>query len=301
MKVFIDWSINKGYLALTNNNGTNEIQNLKILDFPPNTEVYIESGCPKKLLYDLIDKGCKIFVVQGKEVAKLREKLKIKKTDKNDVKLIKRLHKENPVLFKKLEKSNVKEIKIKYLMGKYEILTKITTGFKNRTRYAEKEFGKLDFLTLHINALEKEKIKIIKLVEPLIQEEISKISIRGIGNTSIAKVLGQKHPKHFKTLSRWLAYCGYKGHVLNHYQKGKGKRPNYIMKSLFYWMAEETMKHRTPFYRELYDKCKERFQKEHPDFSKGRCHGMALNRVATFVAKMFWKKLHNLNGGAINQ
>lgn len=295
MKVFIDWSIKKGYLVLADDNEEEKIQNFKTLDFVPETEVYIESGCPKKALYDVIENGCHVFISQSKETERLRSKLKLKKTDENDVKVLQLLYKKNPLLFVKLQKPEVSEIKLKYLMGKYEVLTKIIIGFKNRTRFAEKEFGTFNFLKPQIKVLEKEKFNLIKIVKPLITKEESLISIKGIGTTLIARLLGQKHPKHFLTLSRWLAYCGYKGHVLKRNQKGKGKRPNYTIKAILYLMAESTMKHRTPIYRELYDKCKKKYQKKNLDWTKGHVHGKALNVVATFIAKEFWQKFHEVN------
>lgn len=296
MKVFIDWSIKKGYLVLADNNGQNEIKNFETLNFVPETEVYIESGCPKFLLYTLIDKDCKIFVVQGKETARLRSHLKHEKTDENDVKVLQLLYKENSLLFVEIQKPNINEIKLKYLMGKYEILTKILTGFKNQSKSAEKEYGSFDFLKLHIKDLEKEKLKIIKSVQPLISTEMSKISIRGINTTLIARLLSQKHPKYFSTLSRWLAYCGYKGYMLKRNQKGKGKRPNYTLKSILYLMATQTIKCKDPNYSKLYYQCKEKIAKEHLDWIKGKIHGKVLNIVATFIAKEFWKKLHKIEG-----
>ncbi len=290
MKIFVDWSIKKGYTILQEN----KIQTVKTLDFSPDTEVYIESGCPKFLQYNLIDKGCRIFVIQSNETAKKREELRLKKTDENDVKVIYQLYQEHPELFVRLLKLTEDEIKLRYFMGRYEVLTKIIVAFKHRAGWAEKEYGKFDFLEKNIKELEKEKKKIIVDISLLIQFDVKHISIKGIKLGLIARLLTQAHPKHFSTLSSYLGYCGYKGYMLKRNQKGKGKRPNFLAKSILWFMAKETLMKKTePFYPQ-YLSCKEKYSKLHPNWIKGRVNAKALNIVATFIAKEFWYKLHDI-------
>jgi hypothetical protein len=202
-KAFVDWSINKGYVILMNGD---EPKILKDLDFPPETEVYIEASCPKVLLYNLINKGCRIFVCRGEETSHLREELKIEKTDENDVKIIQLLYQKNPSLFVEMFTPDKDEIKLKYIIGKFEVLTQIIVGLKSRAHMAEKEYGEFDFLKPQIKILEKEKIKLIRSTRPLLVDEIKIISIRGIYIILMARLLAKAHPKHFPTLSRWLAY-----------------------------------------------------------------------------------------------
>lgn len=290
MKAFIDWSINKGYTVLMNNSNPQILQNI---NFSPETEIYIESGCPKFLLYNLIDRGCKIFTCKGEETSHLREELKIKKTDENDVRVLQQLYQKDPSLFAEMLKPDADEIKFKFIVGKFEALTQIIIGLKTRSRFAEKEYGEFDFLKPQIKALEREKIKLIKSTKPLLTKETQVISIRGISTTLIARLLSQAHPKHFPTLSRYLAYCGYEGYMKKRHEKGKGKRPNYLAHGVLAFMAKSMLMNKNPTYRALYDKCKLRYQTEHPEWSKLHIHNKALNIVATFIAKEFWFKLHN--------
>ena len=290
MKVFIDWSINKGFVLLRNDG---KIETVQELNFEPDTEVYIESSCPKFLLYNLIDKGCKIFLIQSQETAHLREELKIKKTDENDTKILQLLYQKDPTLFKDMQFQDKNKIKLKFIIGKFEVLTKVIASFKIRTYWAEKEYGEFDFLKPQIKSLEKEKIKLILSVRPLLTKESELIQIKGISTTLIARLLAQAHPRDFPTLSRWLAYCGYKGYMKKRWEKGKGKRPNFVAKTALGFMSRSVLMHHNPTYRPLYDKCKLRYQTEHPDWTKGKIHGKALNVVATYIAKEFWYKLCN--------
>lgn len=296
MKVFIDWSIKKGFVLLRNGN---EIETVQELNFEPKTEIYIESGCPKFLLYNLIEKGMKIFISQSKETAHLRDELKITKTDENDVKVLQLLFKKDPSLFVEMSNPDINKIRLKYIMGKYEVLTIAIAGFKNRAHYAEKEFGKFDFLQTHIKDFELEKIKLVKTTELLLANEIKIIQIRGISTTLIARLLAQAYPHDFPTLSRWLAYCGYKGYMKKRNEKGKGKRPNFVAKMILHIMATQMLKFNNPIYRPLYDRCKLRYQTEHPEWAekkatKGQAHRKAMNIVATYIAKEFWFKLHEI-------
>ena len=291
VKVFIDWSIRKGYVVLMNADNPKIINDL---DFPPSTEVYIESGCPKFLLYNLINKDCKIFISQSNETAHLREELKIEKTDENDVKVLQLLYQKNPTLFKELLTPDKDEIKLKFIVGKFEALTKIIIGLKSRARMAEKEFGEFDFLKVHLRSLEKEKYNLIISTKSLLTKEMKVISIRGINITLLARLLAQAHPIDFPTLSSYLAYCGYKGYMKKRNEKGKGKRPNYIAHGALAYMAICMLKCKNPTYRALYDKCKLRYQTEHPDWTKLHIHNKSLNIVATYIAKEFWYKLHDM-------
>lgn len=297
MKVFVDWGITKEYEIIYEDENRAITHNTsEELILPPNSEVYLESGCPHFLLYQLIEKRHKIFICQGKEVKILRDELKLKKDDKTDVALVNILFHQKPDKFVELTKQSYDDIKLKFIVGKFEQLTKVTTGLKNRRFFAEKEYGRIDLYDKTIAIFEEEKTKLIDSAMPLLSPEFRRLKhIKGVDKRLIARLISIAHPRDFPTLSKWLVYCGYKGFVLSRYKKGKGKRPNYQAKSILHLMAKGTMVHGDKNYRSIYDQCKERYSKEHPDYIKGRIHGMALNRVATLIAKEIWNRLHDVS------
>lgn len=307
MKVFVDWSITKNYeLVCEDDNGELTHNNSAELNLLPNSDVYLESGSPKFLLYQLISSGHKIFICQGKEVKALREELKVKKDDKTDATLVNILYHQKPEKFVEMTEKGQDDVRLEFIMGKFAQLEKVTTRLKNQQKAAEREYGKIDIYDKTILMYEEEKNKIIDSAMPLMSPEYRRVKhIKGVGPRLTAKFLAQCHPRDFSTLSKWLMYCGYKGCVLPRWKKGKGRRPNYQAKSILYLMAVGTMTSRDRTYRPIYDQCKERYEKERPEFKnedgtfkkgkRGHLHGMALNRVATQIAKEFWHKLHDIS------
>ena len=295
MKVFVDWSFTKGYEIIYEENGVITKNFSPELNVPQSSEIYVETGCPKHLLYQLVEKKHKVFVCDGRDIKTLRDKTKIKKSDENDVFLINKLYHENPDKFTELTKPNENEIRLDYLMGKYEQLTKTVKSLRVRKKFMEREYGKFGEYKNIIETLGDEKQRLLSLALPLVRYEYDEMKhIKGIGTTLVVRLLALAHPKKFSTLSKYLIYCGYKGCVLDRFTKGKGKRPNYEAKGLLHFMAMETMMLRDLIYRKVYDECKVRYSEENPDWTKTHVHNKALNIVATLIAKEFWYKLHSV-------
>jgi len=294
MKAFVDWSITRGFYVILQQKGILKEQIMQDLNLPKGCEIYIEAGCPKFLLYTLIEQGHKIYQCPGKLVKEKRKQLKKEKSDPTDVRIIRQTYLENPTAFRELQKPDYCEARLDFLMGKYQKLTKLIVATKNRQKATEREYGEMEVYGKILQILAMEKKRILRQVPPLIEAAYRRVKhIKGLGRALFAQLLAVANPKHFPTLSKFLIYCGYKGCVKNRYQKGDGKRPNYLAKSILHQIAEQTLRHSDPVYRPLYDTCKANLSKKHPDWTKAYVHAAALNRVATFIAKEIWYKLHD--------
>lgn len=296
MRQFADWSREKEWVVVEEND--------------PEDEIYLEAGCPKFALMQLIDQGHKVFTCDTKLTNKLRKELGWKKTDENDAKLVQELFHRNPFMFEEFTKPDQLEMRMIIAMAKYEQVNKDLVSLKNRRKAMLREYGDIPVYEKMISLFEEEKQSLLKEVRPYIREELSRVKhIKGVGSTLTARLLAVAHPNRFSTKSKYLLYCGYKAICW------ETNKYNRTAKSMLYLMAEQTLRKSDPFYRSLYDKIKaDQLSKTCVDCwltKKGlecknrklmdqqtcpsRAHNVALNRVATKIATEFWKTLHDVS------
>jgi len=172
--VFIDWGVTKPHVALMNQKVTEIFIKSEgcFNSFVP-CNVFMEAGCPHHFLFSLIEKGCSIFVCDGKLVKALRGD--VEKTDENDVEFIRELWHQNPDAFHKLSIPEQKDIQINFLMKRYAHFMKDCTRFKNRQKAYEREFDETETYLEIVKILEAKKKEALKKVKPLLKEEIAKV------------------------------------------------------------------------------------------------------------------------------
>lgn len=266
----------------------------KVEDLPDNCEVFLEEGAPKNsILYRLLEKGCKIYLVPGVEVKKFRDELGVEKSDENDPVIIAKLWLSKPKLFRPFTKPEKEEVRFNYLMRKYLRVTKDLARMKNRAKAYEREFGSSEAYKEIIKILEKEKQKVLKEVKPLIAKELEIAKdMKGVDIALMARLLASAHPKNFPTLSRYLLYCGYK-----EWSKKHTKRYNREAHTVAWLMASNLIMKKDSKFYPLYLKIKEDLRQKYPDYTNGKIHGMAMNRLATFVLKHIYTEYWRLQNG----
>ena len=296
MRRYADWGSTKEWIFLDEDH--------------PENEIYLESGCAKYAMTELIDQGFRLFVCQGVDTAKLRKELEWEKSDEKDAELIQELFRRSPEKFVEFEKPQQLVFKQNLIMSEYEAITKELVGIKNRKLAIVKEFGPNLTYEESIKLFEGAKQRLLKQVAPLIQEEMSLIThIKGVGVAVVARILAVAHPNKFSSKSAYLTYCGYTK------ASRDSNKYNRLIKSLYYLAAKFTMMHKDPIYRKMYDDVKEKEYKKTCDtcwltiknhkcrkrkstdqqICPIRAHTVALNRVSTKIATEFYKKLHNIN------
>jgi len=281
----------------------------------PEDEVYLETGCPKYAMIELIKEGWSIFMADGKKVKAVRDRdfPGEEKTDELDACCIQILFHENPEVFKEFTRPEQFVFMRDQTMAKYEAVTKELVGQKNRRHAFIKEFGNGDIYDVSITQMEVEKKSLLKVVKPLVKTELGLVDhIKGVGPALVARILAMAHPNKFKSKSAYLKYLGF----IDRSKLDEKERHKYHRgaKSVYFLMAESTMKQRDPEYRKIYDdvkakqlaltcascwltkagkKCRKRKADNQP-VCKIRIHTVALNRVSTALAKYFYVTLKDV-------
>lgn len=290
--VFVDWGVTKPHTVLIGNK-EEPYRGLKpiwpIASLVP-FRAFMEAGCPHHLLYELIEKGCEIYVCDPKLVKALRGPEE--KSDENDVHFIHELWLKDPDVFHKLSLPERRDIQVNFMMKRYLHFMKDCARFKNREKAYLREFGENQAYSNILEILEGKKKEALKKVKPLLKDELRKVEdIKGVGLRLLAGLLASAHPKRFSTLSKYLAYCGYKS---SSWQNGRGKF-NRIAKTLAWQMTKNVIMQKDAKFYPLYLKIKENLRLKNPEGSKGKIDGMARNRVSTFILKELYSRFSEEN------
>jgi hypothetical protein len=295
MEIFLDWGVRKPHVVLLPNgkiykvNTANDLEELLVKSCEVvksgTVLIFTEAGIPHNFAYQLLKRGYKVYVCRTNTTKKYRGNNE--KTDEMDVRLLREIRQTNPNEFHQLTEPEQKECELKYQMARYLHLMKVCANLRIMQKAFEREFGEKEVYSDVIKILEKRKSDTLKKVKPLIINELNRVkNIKGIGLRLLAGLLAVAHPKRFPTLSRYLSYCGYK---YSSWQNGKGNY-NRIAKSLTWQITNSIIRHRDPKFYPLYLKFKKDLREKHPNYENGRIHGMAMNRVSTFLLKELYRQ-----------
>lgn len=283
--IFIDWGATKLHTILIGQQkDSQKLDTEKLNDLKP-FNAFLEAGCPSHFLHTLIEGGCDVYLCDQTLVHALRGSHE--KSDETDVHYIRELYIRDSTIFHKLSPPQRKDMQIRYIMGQYLRYMKETVRFQHRQYAYEREFGENETYSEILATLRKTKEDTLKKLKPLLVEELTKIEdIKGIGLRYLAGLLATAHPKRFPSLSKFLSYCGYKESTWQH---GRGKY-NRVAKCLAWQMTKSIILHKDPKFYSVYLKMKEDMKAKHPDYSKAKINGMAMNRTSTFILKELYHR-----------
>jgi hypothetical protein len=211
------------------------------------------------------------------------------KSDELDVVLIRQLALERPDSFRELAEPEYRDLQLRFLMDKYVHFMQDCVRFQLRQKAYEREFGEEPAYGEILFILERMKKDALGEVQPYMKEDLRKVEdIKGVGLRFLAGLLAVAHPKRFPTLSRYLAYCGYKQ---SSWREGSNKYSR-VAKTLAWQMTKSMIMAKDPQFYSLYLKIKEDLHAKNPDYPKGKIDGMARNRVSTFLLKELYSRFH---------
>lgn len=145
----------------------------------------------------------------------------------------------------------------------------------------------IDKISLELEQLEKNCKKEIDkyFKEEKNQTDIYKwlISIKGISNILAGQLISRIDIDKTPGIANLWSYCGLKPEDKK--RKGNNAKWNHHLKSVCYLLADEFIKQRTPKYRDIYDKEKEK------QLGQGLKKGHADNRARRKMVKIFLKDL----------
>ena len=282
---FVDWALTKSFAVCDESENISEVEDLTVL--PTGSNIYLETGMPRALMYQMVQsKDHSFFIVDAKLVKKQRGKRA--KTDVNDALVIKELFDIDSGAFKELRDEDRKEIEIDYLSRMYWHYTQVTVALTNKHKALKRHLGEnSEFMENLIKEVNSQKTTLMKKLRLLVNLDPLK-HIKGIGVQSNSGVmptllLNFAHPKRFSSLSRFLAYCGYKENTFKDTKKYSRK-----VKYCMYNIVEGMIKAKDPRYYELYQKIRGQLAEKSPEAKPHTLNGKARNRVATFFLKEFY-------------
>jgi len=116
------------------------------------------------------------------------------------------------------------------------------------------------------------------------------VSIKGISNILAGQLIGHIDIDKTPGISNLWSYCGLKPE--DNRRRGKKCKWNHNLKSVCYLIGESFIKARTPKYREIYDKEKEKQIPTCKKIDKKGWKGHANNRARRKMVKLFLKDLY---------
>ena len=288
---YIDWATRKEWVMIEGDSLPQPYPFGELVDrISEGDNVYLESGVPKRFIREILEHSGRIFLVDGKKVKEFRDNANLKKSDYADTIALKQYIDTNGKKFREITLENFDFLELKSLYYLYEKQTQHVARLKNQQSAYKDEYGEESTdinEALRIN--ERLKKKFQKPLARYFKHEISLFKdMKGLGERYVFGIMLTANPLDFKTLSRYLSYCGLmnKEHTKNRYNRSA--------LSLFYQITKEIIQHKDKKYYPFYLEIKSVITEKHnPEWTKGHIDNTTRNRIATFVAKEFYRRIRN--------
>ena len=295
---YIDWATRKEWLMIEGDSLPQPYLFEELLDrISEDNKVYLESGVPKRFIREILEHSGRIFLVDGKKVKEFRDKANIRKTDYADTILLKQYIDNGGKKFREITLENFDLLELKSLYYLYEKQTQHIVRLKNQQSAYKDEYGEESVdINEAIKLNEGLKKKYHKPLAKYFKHEISLFKdIKGLGERYVFGVMLTANPLDFKTNTRYLSYCGL---VSKEQTKNKYSRSAL---SLFNQIAKELIMQKDKKYYPLYLEIKTTIvQKHNPEWTKGHINNVAINRIATLIAKEFYRRIRNEKNNQIS-
>jgi len=251
-----------------------------------NSAIILETGCPHSLTYDLVRLGYPVQFIKGQDVKALRDMNGHEKGDVSDTMLIHFLASIKPNLLSAPVTMSDSTMQATDAYRRYYRIQSARVALQNQGTGFKRCFGGIsEELETALGTLKAAETSYLKKAESLVPEMPLELrQIKGLGDRLWTGIIVTANPVKFKTLSRYLRFCG----LVSKEQIG----PNYNRhaRMLYHQLAKSVaMMQSEPHYRALYDKCKLDIAERFPDYTKGHVHNAAMNRVSTFLAKEIYR------------
>ena len=260
-------------------------------------KVYLESGVPKRFIREILEHSGRIFLVDGKKVKEFRDNANLKKSDYADTIALKQYINTNGKKFREITLENFDLLELKSLYYLYEKQTQHIVRLKNQQSAYKDEYGEESTdISKALGLNDKLKKEFKKPLAKYFKHEISLFKdIKGLGERYVFGIMLTANPLNFKTLSRYLMYCG-----LVSREQSKNKY-NHSVLGLFHQITKELIMKKDKKYYPLYLEIKSTIAERHnPDWIKGHIDNAARNRISTLIAKEFYRRIKNEKNNQIS-
>ena len=288
---YIDWATRKEWVMIEGDSLPQPYPFEELVErISKDDKVYLESGVPKRFIREMLEHSGRIFLVDGKKVKEFRDKSDLKKSDYADTIALKQYIDNNGKKFREITLENFDLLELKSLYYLYEKQTQHVARLKNQQSTYMDEYGeKSTDINETIKVNEKLKNRYQKSLTKYFKHKISLFKdIKGLGERYAFGILLTANPLDFRTITRYLKYCGLKN------KEQIGNKYNRSAKSIFHQIAKEVIMKKDKKYYPLYLEIKSVIaQKHNPEWTKKHIDNAARNRIATLIAKEFYKRIKN--------
>lgn len=280
----IDWSHTK-YFAVFDGQSGQIVDKVQLIEMADGQAVVIEQGCPLSIAYELARRGT-LYYIPTQAVAAYRERHSIEKSDLEDARVIWVLAQEDtpqPVTI------SSQKLRLVYLYHQYLYHLQGRIALNNIYKAARRHFGDeqvgglllFPFAAEQMEQGEEGFKKEIERLVPVLPPKLDKI--KGFSPWLWAGIMVAADPRLFATKAAYRKYCGLVDRKTANYRFSRKA-------SRVYWLlADQIIKQRTPGWREIYDSAKAELEQRegytHP-------HGGAMNRLMTALANHVWDVAH---------
>ncbi|MCK4526156.1 hypothetical protein KAW18_02195 [candidate division WOR-3 bacterium] len=288
---YIDWATRKEWVMIEGDSLPQPYLFEELVErINKDDKVYLESGVPKRFIREILEHSGRIFLVDNKKVKELRDKANIKKSDYADTIALKQYIDTNGKKFREITIDNFDLVELRSVYYLYEKQTQHVARLKNQQSNYVDEYGEESTdISKALGLNEKLKKEFQKSLAKYFKHEILLFNdIKGLGERYVFGVMLTANPIDFLSVTRYLMYCGLvsKGQIGNKYNRSA--------KSLFHQIAEGLIQHKDKEYYPLYLEIKTSIAERHnPEWTKGHINNVTINRIATLIAKEFYRRIRN--------
>ncbi len=273
----------------------------KFLQGKTKTQFYFEEGGGSSYKLQARRAGHEVLTIPGKQIKDYRDELGLPKSDKVDAVVLGKFAKLHPEKFYQFQELDEITARIAVVFMERRNTEETLVREKNRF-FAFKKRLELISLDGYKDKLIERSEKVIKEREKLfgvqtrVLERMVKAhpmndyfeSIKGVGPATAAGLIATiKRASRFDDRYSLRHYAGM--------VKKKGNQKfNHDLKRALYFFCTAIIKHRTPFWRELYDNMKVYYKGKHPNWRKGRVNNYAMKFVETKFLDSVYKKMKEI-------
>ena len=288
---YIDWATRKEWVMIEDNLLPQPYPFEELVErISEGDNVYLESGVPKRYIRQMLEHSGRIFLVDNKKVKEFRDNANLKKSDYADTIALKQYIDNSGKKFREITLKNFDLLELKSLYYLYEKQTQHVTRLKNQQSAYVNEYGEESAdINQAIKVNERLKKNYHKPLAKYFKHEIFLFKdIKGLGERYVFGVMLTANPLDFESKQRYLMYCGFKN------KDQIGNKYNRSSKSIFYQISKEVIMKKDKKYYPFYLEIKSAIvQKHNPEWTKGHIDNAARNRIATLIAKKFYRRIRN--------
>jgi hypothetical protein len=204
-----------------------------------------------------------------------------------------------------MKKSELSELLLQSIQDR-EMIQKVRIAYTQRIQAVERGEDTASPELLRRWEIRHDRLQII---EQYASEDIEELcdafpiielatQVKGVGKLTAAKLVSQIDIRRSKYISSLWKYCGYgldEDGERDRRKKGEKLKYNNRAKAYTHMISLALIRKKSP-YRPIYDDARDKYEEEHPDWTKSHHHLAALRKVKKLFLAHLWETWRGLEG-----